>query len=94
MTSEQIVCPVCKKVLHSDNLPDRNSVITENILYGGGIRIVDSEVRILCQFKHRYDEKCNSLKEPHELIAVILAQFDNEGRCTSFEIVEILKGGD
>ncbi|MGD2248924.1 MAG: hypothetical protein PVF58_11010 [Candidatus Methanofastidiosia archaeon] len=94
---EQIVCPVCKRVLHPDDVPDMARVIEENLYYTGGVLIVDSEVRIQCEFMHRLDEEGNFLDDPHGLIAIIVTLFDGIGKCTSFEIVEVIdqeKGGD
>jgi hypothetical protein len=94
---EQIVCPVCKKVVHECDLPDRDSVITDNVYFGSGILIVDSDVTIHCEFEHSHDEQKNVLDEYHGLIAVIRAQFNVTGECILFEIVEILNqdtGGD
>ena len=54
---EQIVCPVCKKVLHEIDLPNKYGVITDNVYSEGGILIVDSDVAIHCEFEHRHNEQ-------------------------------------
>ncbi|MGD2251090.1 MAG: hypothetical protein PVF58_22055 [Candidatus Methanofastidiosia archaeon] len=96
IVKEKIVCPVCKNVLHAIDLPNKTGVIEENVYSEGGILIVDSTVTIHCEFEHRHNEQKKTLDSPHELIAVIKAEFDGSGNCILFEIVEILdlKGGD
>lgn len=95
-STEQIVCPVCKKKLPECDLPDKDSVIYDNVYFESGIKIMDSHVRIHCQFSHMHDEQENELDESHGLIAVISTHFDGKGECTLFEIVELLdqKGGE
>lgn len=94
---EQIVCPVCKKVIPECDLPDKEGIITDNVYYKSGIRIVNSHVKVYCKFEHMHDEQENVLDESHGLIAVVKTHFDEVGKCTVFDIVEILeeqKGGD
>lgn len=86
---DQLVCPVCKKVLHLKNLPDKESIINDNLYSEGGVRIVDSHVTLRCEFGHWVDEQGNSLDEPHEISSVIVAEFDNKGECALFNIVEV-----
>ncbi|MGD2251143.1 MAG: hypothetical protein PVF58_22320 [Candidatus Methanofastidiosia archaeon] len=96
IVKEKIVCPVCKNVLHDVDLPNKTGVIEDNVYSEGGIVIVDSAVTIHCEFEHRHNEQKKTITNPHELIAVIKAEFDGTGICILFEIIEILdlKGGD
>lgn len=93
---EQIVCPVCTRVIPECDLPDKEGVITDNMYYKSGILIVDSEVKIHCKFEHIHDEEGNVIDDTHGLLAIVNTQFDHTGKCDSFVIVEILdlKGGD
>ncbi len=86
-----IVCPVCKMVLHEDNLVDLKSVVEDNLYYVGGVLIV-GKVRLHCEFEHRFDEAEVSTDDPHKLVAVVDAEFDESGKCIHFEIVEVLQG--
>ncbi|MGD2247279.1 MAG: hypothetical protein PVF58_02660 [Candidatus Methanofastidiosia archaeon] len=87
--SEKIMCPVCKNVIHTVDLPNKTGVIEDNVYSEGGIVIVDSTVMIHCEFEHRHNEQKKTIDTPHELIAVIKAEFD-AGKCILFEIVEIV----
>ena len=86
-----IVCPVCKRVLHEDNLVDLKSVVEDSLYYIGGVLIV-GKVRLHCEFEHRFDEAEISIDDPHKLVAVVDAVFDGSGKCVHFEIVEVLPG--
>jgi hypothetical protein len=88
--SEKIVCPICKKVVHEIDLPNKEGVITDSIYYESDILIVDSDVTIHRKFEHMHDEQKNVLAEPHDIIAVCTTHFDETGECSSFEIVELL----
>jgi hypothetical protein len=94
--SEKIVCPICKKVVNEIDLPTKEGVIEDNIYYENDILIVDSDVTIHRKFEHMHDEQKDILDEPHDVIAVIKTHFDENGACTTFEIVELLnpEGGD
>jgi hypothetical protein len=56
----------------------------------GGVRIVDSKVRLECDVEHRFDEKGFTLDEPHELVVVVDAAFDGSGDCVLFAITEVV----
>ncbi|KYK29602.1 MAG: hypothetical protein AYK19_19490 [Theionarchaea archaeon DG-70-1] len=88
----RFICPVCKKPLHEDNLVDMKSIVKDNLYYVGGIRIMNSRVPIACDFQHRLDKGGVTLDEPHELVAVVTAEFDGSGACIQFEIAEVLAG--
>ena len=85
---KKFVCPVCGKLLHEKNLPDMESVIYDNLYYRGGVRIASPKVQLYCYFDHRYDEEGFTIEEPHGLVGVVDAKFD-QGECTTFAIVEI-----
>jgi hypothetical protein len=53
------------------------------------VLIVDSKVTFLCEFEHRYDEDWITIEEPHDLVAVVDAEFDGSGECILFVITEI-----
>lgn len=89
---EQIVCPVCKQVVHEDDLPDKDSIILDFLYYKSGIRIFDSDVKMHCQFEHMHDGEGNVLDDSHGVIGIIRTHFNDTGKCDSFEIVEIVKG--
>jgi hypothetical protein len=86
------ICPVCGRPLHKGDLVDAQSVVEENLYDLGGVRIVDSHVRLECDVEHRFDEKGFTLDEPHELAVVVDAVFDESGSCVQFAITEILPG--
>ena len=90
---KKFVCPVCGKLLHEKNLPDMESVIYDNLYYRGGVRIASPKVQLYCYFDHRYDEERFTIEEPHGLVGVIDAEFD-QGECTGFVIVEIRPAED
>ena len=83
------VCPVCRTLLPEDDLVDVKSVIEDNLYYVGGIRIVNSQIELQCNFQHRYSEEGFTIDEPHNLVAVVTAAFDESGCCILFEIVDI-----
>lgn len=83
------ICPVCKKLLHKDNLVDMKSIV-EDVLSIDGVRIVGCTVRLECDCKHRFDEEGFTLDEPHKLVAVVTVEFDETGKCVQFAITEIL----
>jgi hypothetical protein len=90
IAKEKIVCPVCKKVVHEVDLPNKESVIDENLYFEIGILIVDSDVTIYRKFEHMHDEQQGALVEPHDIVGVLKTHFDETGECTVFEIVELL----
>jgi len=53
---------------------------------------MNSRVPIACDFQHRLDKGGVTLDEPHELVAVVTAEFDGSGACIQFEIAEVLAG--
>lgn len=88
----RIFCPVCRKLLHEDNLVDVKSIVEDNLYFVGGVRIMNSRVPLACDFQHRFDKGGVTLDEPHELVAVVTAEFDGSGACIQFEIVDVLAG--
>ena len=91
-TKERIVCPVCGKVLYEDNLVDVKSIVEDNLYYVGGVLIKNYTVLLHCDFEHCFEERDITIDDPHELIAVVSAEFDGSGECVQFEIVEVLPG--
>ena len=84
------ICPVCGKNLSQEHQPGIESVIEEDLYYHGRFRIMNSEVTLVLNFSHYYDEEEDRIMEnPHELTAVIKAEFDDTGTCTAFYVVEI-----
>jgi len=83
-----ITCPIDGKPLHVNNLVDVKSIVDDNLYYVGGVLIV-GKVRLLCDFQHHYDEEGATIEEPHTLVAVIDAEFDQSGRCIHFDTVEV-----
>lgn len=91
--SEKIVCPVCKKVVHECDLPNKVGVIDENLYFGSGILIVDSDVTLYRRFEHMHEEQQDVVDEPHDIVGVLNTHFDETGECTVFEIVGSTGGG-
>jgi hypothetical protein len=91
-SDRKVVCPVCGSQLHEINLVDKEGIIDEMLHSYGGLLIVDSEVTLLCECEHRYDEEEFTLEDPHKIVAVVDAVFDGSGECTQFEITEIRPG--
>jgi hypothetical protein len=91
-SDKEIVCPVCGRQLHDMNLVDAEGIIDDKIYAAGGVLIVDSKVRLLCEFEHRYDGDWITIEEPHELVAVVDAEFNGTGECIRFVITDIRPG--
>ena len=91
-SDKEIVCPVCGRQLHDTNVVDAEGIIDDKIYADGGMLIVDSKVKLLCEFEHRYDEDGFTIEESHELVAVVDAEFDGSGECIRFVITEIRPG--
>ncbi len=90
---KKFTCPVCGKLLHEKNLPDMESVIYDNLYYRGGVRIGSPRVLLYCDFEHRYDEERFTIENPHSLVGVVDAEFD-QGECTDFAIAKIRPAED
>ena len=86
---KKFVCPVCGQLLHERNLPDMHSIIYDNLYLQGGVRIGSPRVRLYCDFEHCFDEEGLTMDNPHDLVGVVDAEFDQEGDCTRFSLSEI-----
>ena len=86
---KKFACPVCGKLLHEKNLPDKKGFIDERLYHVGGFRIIANTV-LECDFIHFWDEEEDrTVDEPHDLTATVDVAFDQAGECTDFVIVEI-----
>ncbi len=83
-----MICPVCRKEVHEVNLPDVKSVVEDRLSWVGFV-IVDSFVRLLVDCEHRFADRDITLDNLHEFTAVVTCEFDSEGACTHFEVIEI-----
>jgi len=86
---KRFVCPVCGKPLDEVNLPDMRSIIEDSLYYVDGVRIVNSQVQLLCDFVHRFEKEEVTLDEPHGLIGLVNVVFDGLGTCIQFNLVEV-----
>ena len=86
---KKFVCPVCGNQLHETNLPDKESIIRDNLYHEGGVLILSSHVLLLCNFEHLFEKEDITLDKPHELVAFVEAAFDQSGECTRFVLVKI-----
>jgi hypothetical protein len=87
---DKTVCPVCGKQISSKFLPDAQGFITENLYHIGNVRLV-SKTTLECDFFHFFNEEEDiTLEDPHSLTAIVVADFDCFGECTSFDIVDIV----
>ena len=87
------ICPVCGKTISQEFLPDPKGFVDERLYQYGGVRIV-SHVILECTFWHFFDEDENmTMPEPHELIATVEANFNRNGKCIAFHILEIRPAG-
>jgi hypothetical protein len=86
-------CPVCGRLLQKGDLADVQSVVEDNLYDLGGVRLVDSHVRLECDVEHRFDEKGFTLDEPHDLVVVVDAAFDESGSCVQFVIIGVVPAG-
>ena len=86
---KSFVCPVCGKPLHEVNLPDQESIIEDSLYYVSGVRIVNSQVQLYCDFVHRFEKEEVTLDEPHDLVGLVIAVFDELGTCIQFNLVEV-----
>ena len=82
-------CPVCGNPLHETNLPDKESIVKDNLYHEGGVLILSSHVLLRCDFEHLFEKEDITLDEPHELVAFVEAVFDETGECIQFNISEI-----
>ncbi len=82
------ICPVCGKDIHEVNLPDVKSVVEDRLAWVGFV-IVDSSVCLLVDCEHRFADQEITLDNLHEFTAVVTCEFDSEGACTHFEVIEI-----
>lgn len=83
-----LVCPVCGEEINVVNLPDKGSVVEDTLDTIEGLRFVGPVV-VLVDFEHQFSDLGVSLENPHSLVAVTKCDFDGEGRCRSFKIVEV-----
>lgn len=88
---KRMICPVCREEIHEINLPDWKSVVEDSLAWIG-LEIVDSIVRFLIDFDHRYSDTEVTMDEPHTLTAVFDSEFDGKGECIRFEIAEVRTG--
>ena len=84
-----IICPVCGNPLHETNLPDKESIVKDNLYHEGGVLILSSHVLLRCDFEHQFEKEDITLDEPHELVAFVETAFDESGECTRFVLVKI-----
>jgi len=91
-TDVTCICPVCRGPLHTTNLVDVKSIVEDNLYYEGGVLLVDCPVKLHCNFEHRYHKEGFTLDEPHNLVAVVEAVFNNKGNCIHFAILEVHSG--
>ena len=83
-------CPVCGKSIGIPHLPDIQSVITDGWYSAQKTRIINSQVLLYHEFPHYYDEEEDKiLKDSHDVIAVIRAQFSSKGDCYVFDILKL-----
>ncbi len=86
----EVVCPVCGKRLGIHNMPTMKAVIEESLYLAEDTCIVGSKVVLEYTFGHYYDEEEGiSMEDSHSLIAVIEAEFDKGGNCTTFRILKV-----
>jgi len=83
------ICPVCGKPLHEVNLPDQESIIEDSLYYVEGVRIVNSQVQVLCDFVHRFEKEEVTMDQPHDLTGLVNVVFDELGTCIQFNLVEV-----
>ena len=90
---KKVICPVCGKVLGEKNLPDYESVITEQLYFAADIQFINCEFLMRYTFEHYYDEEAQMpMEEPHTVKSVIRVRFDESGACTAFDILEVHPG--
>ncbi len=85
---EKMICPVCRREIHEVNLPDVKSVVEDRLAWVGFV-IVDSSVCVLINCEHRFADREITLDNLHEFTAVVTCEFDSQGECTHFEVIEI-----
>ncbi len=91
--AKEFICPVCGGILGKRNLPDAEAVIDNEIYYCTESRIINSTVILEHSFNHYYnEEEDHVMDEPHNLRAVIEAEFDNSKKCTAFCVVRVYPG--
>jgi len=87
------ICPVCGGTLGKRNLPDAKGVIDDEMYYCSESRIINSTVILEHPFDHYYnEEEDHIIDEPHNLMAVIEAEFDGSKKCTAFCVVQVYPG--
>jgi uncharacterized radical SAM superfamily Fe-S cluster-containing enzyme len=86
---KSFVCPVCGKLLHEVNLPDMRSIIEDTLYHVDGVRIVNSQIQLYCDFEHRFEKEEQTLDEPHGLTGLVNVVFDELGTCIQFNLVKV-----
>lgn len=91
---KEIICPVCGKPLEDYNIPTVEAVVKDELrfLFPFRFRIIDSKPILEYDFAHASAEGAEGKKTSHKLTAVIRTEFDSEGNCPVFEIVQVLPG--
>ncbi len=84
----RMICPVCGKEIHEVNLPDVKSVVEDRLSWVGFV-IVDSFVCLLVDCEHRFADREIALDNLHEFTAVVTCEFNSQGKCIHFEVIEI-----
>ncbi len=86
----EFVCPVCGKPLGRINLPNMESVIEHELSLGEENRIINSRFLLETTFTHLADEKeVVPLEDQHLVTSLIEVEFNGEGVCTKFDILEV-----
>ncbi|MBU7026522.1 MAG: hypothetical protein HXS48_06240 [Theionarchaea archaeon] len=88
----EIICPVCGNVLEPYNVPTKELMLEElHLLFKIRTRIIRSKATLEYEFAHACDEPMGE-KRSHPLTAVIRIEFDDKGKCTAFNIVDVRPG--
>ncbi len=82
-------CPVCGARLHETNMPDKESIVEDNLYREGGVLMLSSHVLLRCDFEHQFEKEDVTVDEPHGLVALVEAVFDESGECIQFNISKI-----
>lgn len=89
---DQFVCPVCKKVLGSINLPDKETIVDDELYDWFKGRFFQCSTQMRYPLVHGFNEETGSpLADPHTVMMVIEMVFNSVGECIVFGIVDIVR---
>ncbi len=82
-----VICLVCRKLLHYENLPTMEGVVEENLHAKSDVTIVN-KVQLYCNFDQCHDKDSTFLRDFHGVARIFEAEVDNAG-VMHFDVVGV-----